>query len=241
MKFLDAEWRYLAMINYEIDPELIRTLVPNGTEVDFFNNRTYVSLVGFLFLKTKVFGVPIPFHRNFEEVNLRFYVRRLGPEGWRRGVVFIKEIVPRWAVAAVARALYHERYVAMRMRHSIDKKEDDSVDVKYEWKSGEILNCLSVVGASDPKYTEPGSEEEFISEHYWGYSSQPDGSTVEYRVDHPKWKVHKVLAHEVNCNFAMLYGERFSSIASNPPTSAFLAAGSPITVSTGTKISPGNL
>ncbi len=76
--FLTAEWRHLAMLNYEIDPVILRPFVPSGTELDSWNGKTYVSIVGFLFLKTRVRGLAIPFHQNFEEINLRFYVRRLG-------------------------------------------------------------------------------------------------------------------------------------------------------------------
>src|SRR5579864_4477520 len=107
--FLTAEWRNLAMLNYEIDPNLLREYVPAGVELDQWNGHTFMSLVGFSFLNTKVLGLPIPFHRNFEEVNLRFYVRRNTRNEIRRGVVFIKEIVPRWAIAFVARSVYGER------------------------------------------------------------------------------------------------------------------------------------
>src|SRR3954468_20670393 len=118
--FLAAEWRYLAMLNYQVDPAILHPHLPRGTELDIWNGRHYISLVGFRFLNTRVLGVPIPFHRNFEEVNLRFYVRRKGPEGWRRGVVFIAEIVPRFAIAAVARLFYNENYVALPTRHKLD-------------------------------------------------------------------------------------------------------------------------
>ena len=74
--FLTAEWRYLAMLNYEIEPAVLAPFVPQGTELDSFDGKTFVSIVAFLFLDTRIGGIPIPFHRNFEEVNLRFYVRR---------------------------------------------------------------------------------------------------------------------------------------------------------------------
>ena len=118
-RFLTAEWRDLVMLNYEIDPGILAGLVPAGTELDLWQGRALVSVVGFHFRRTRVMGVAIPGHSNFEEVNLRFYVRREGPEGWRRGVVFVKEIVPRFAIAWVARALYNENYVALPMRHAI--------------------------------------------------------------------------------------------------------------------------
>src|SRR5262245_30634025 len=118
--FLTAEWRYLAMINYQVDPSILQASVPAGTELDQWRGRTFVSLVGFLFLKTRVLGLRIPFHENFEEINLRFYVRRRGAEGWRRGVVFIREIVPRQAIATAARIFYNENYAARRMSHRIE-------------------------------------------------------------------------------------------------------------------------
>ena len=118
--FLTANWRYLAMLNYVVDPRLITPLVPAETEIDFENGETFLSVVGFLFLDTRLLGLPIPLHRDFEEVNLRFYVRRKSADTWRRGVVFIRELVPRRAIALVARTFYGENYVAVPMKHEIE-------------------------------------------------------------------------------------------------------------------------
>ena len=103
-RFLSAVWRNLVMLNYEIEPDILRPLVPQGVELDSWKGKYFVSLVGFQFLDTRVLGMPIPFHRNFEEVNLRYYVRRRVEKGWRRGVVFVKEVVPRWAIATRGRS-----------------------------------------------------------------------------------------------------------------------------------------
>src|SRR5688500_5486008 len=135
--FLTGEWRYLAMLNYRVDPVLLDPLVPRGTSLDRWQDATYVSLVGFLFRDTRVLGVPVPLHRDFEEVNLRFYVRREVAGESRRAVTFIKEIVPRPAIAAVARLTYNEAYVAMPMRHSIwaqPEPDDAPRVVRYEWR-----------------------------------------------------------------------------------------------------------
>src|SRR6266850_1391491 len=121
--FLTAEWRNVAMLNYAIDPALVQHLVPRGVELDFFAGKTYVSLVGFMFLRTRVLGRRVPFHQDFEEVNLRFYVRRQVSGGTRRGVVFIREIVPKRAVAAVARLVFNENYVCLPMVHKIDSRK----------------------------------------------------------------------------------------------------------------------
>src|SRR5689334_2274538 len=103
--FLRAEWRDLVMLNYESPAGLLDPLVPAGVELDRWRGTLYVSVVGFLFRDTRVLGIPIPFHRTFEEVNLRFYVRRELDGDVRRGVVFVRELVPRRAIATVARLL----------------------------------------------------------------------------------------------------------------------------------------
>lgn len=238
-RFLTAEWRYLAMLNYEIDPDILKPYIPLGTELDLWNGRTYVSLVGFLFLDTKVLNVPIPFHRNFEEVNLRFYLRRRDRDGWRRAVGFIKEIVPRWAIATVARMVYNEKYVSLPMCHSIDLDSDGRLKldgtVKYEWQFDNRWHSLWVKTSGEPVDIPEGSEAEFIAEHYWGYSAQPS-STIEYRVEHPRWQIRDVIAYGVDCNVETLYGKEFVQALSAEPTSAFLAEGSSVTVYQGIEI-----
>lgn len=230
MSFLTARWRYLVMLNYEIDPDLLKPYVPKGTELDFWGDRTYVSIVGFQFLDARICGVSIPFHRNFEEVNLRFYLRRRTEEGWRRAVGFIKEIVPRFAVAAVARLVYKERYICLPMRHSIDTDANGSLlpngVVRYEWKH-KRWNSLWVRSAGSWIDIPSGSEAEFITEHYWGYCAA--GSTVEYRVEHPRWQMREVSAYELDCEVSALYGGEFVETLSKP-TSVLLAEGSDVTV-----------
>ena len=110
------------MLNFAIDPELLAPHVPAGTELDFFQGETYISVVGFLFLNTRLMGLPIPRHRDFEEVNLRFYVRKKSADTWRRGVVFVREFVPRAAIAVTARVFYGEPYLALPMKSSIERE-----------------------------------------------------------------------------------------------------------------------
>jgi uncharacterized protein YqjF (DUF2071 family) len=235
--FLTARWRSLAMLNYPVDPEILASLVPAGTEIDFFEGRTFVSVVGFLFLDTRVLGVAIPFHRNFEEVNLRYYVRRKGPEGWRRGVGFIKEIVPRFAIAATARLLYGEKYVSLPMRHSITgDPARGGMSVAYGWRRQGRWDGLGGMVGGVAREALPGSEEEFITEHYWGYSSLRGGGTVEYRVEHPRWKVWSLERPVLDCDVAGLYGDRFAAPLAGTPSSAFLADGSAVTVSKGVRV-----
>ncbi|MEQ8209795.1 MAG: DUF2071 domain-containing protein [Lacipirellulaceae bacterium] len=235
---LRAEWRHLAMINYEIDPKVVEPLAPAGTEIDFWEGKTYVSMVGFLFLNTRIFGMPIPWHINFEEVNLRFYVRRKGPEGWRRGVVFVRELVPRWAIAFVARKLYAEKYWSTKMSYAISPSKESSPPEKatyrWDWRGKPYLMTLQ--SSDEPIVPEEGSQPQFIAEHYWGYSAQPNGTTKEYRVDHPTWRVSPASFAKFEGDYAHLYGDEFAEALSEQPASAFWAKGSEVSVYQGIRL-----
>jgi uncharacterized protein YqjF (DUF2071 family) len=230
-KFLTAEWRYLVMLNYHIDPALLRPFLPQGTELDSWQDQTFVSIVGFMFLNTRMLGLPIPGHINFEELNLRFYVRRLGPEGWRRGVVFIKELVPRWAIATTARLVYNENYLSVPMRHEIliDANSGETA-VSYQWRWQKKWHSVQMYAQGQPQPLQPDSQAEFITEHYWGYARQRDGGTVEYQVEHPPWNVWQAKSYQLNCDVAALYGPTFAPALQTRPASAFLADGSAVTV-----------
>ncbi len=234
--FLRAEWRYLVMLNYQVDPSILAPYVPNGTELDSWEGKTFVSMVGFRFLNTRVLGMPIPFHRHFDEVNLRFYVRRRAEDGWRRGVVFVKEIVPRFMIAWVARTLYNEKYVSMPMRHHLVIPDSDRPDpgmMSYEWWHAERWNRLAAETTGTPKYADPGSEESFITEHYYGYAAQRDGTTMEYGVEHPPWRVWRTEHSHFECAVQDLYAPEFVAYLSSPPSSAFVAEGSEVIVRRG--------
>ena len=234
--FLRAEWRYLAMLNYEIGPDVLAPLVPDGTELDLRAGRTFVSVVGFRFLETRIRGLSIPWHRNFDEINLRFYVRRLGPDGWRRGVVFIKEVVPRTAIAALARWLYNENYVARPMESVIDRANGrDAPRLEYRWRDG--ANRYRVEARCTGTCTPPAptSHEAFIAEHYWGYTRQRNGSTMEYRVAHPPWSVWAADAH-VEGDLGEFYGNEYGHVLAGPPHSAFVADGSRVEVHRGIRL-----
>jgi len=212
--------------------------VPRGTELDRWHSKTMVSVVGFMFLETCVLGIKIPFHVRFEEVNLRFYVRRKAEDGWRRGVVFIKEIVPRRVIAAAARLFYSENYIARPMRHRVELDESmaERGMVEYGWRNTGRWNRLRAVTMGAARRLVDGSEAEFITEHYWGYATQRDGGTVEYQVEHPRWSVWDVSEHDFDCDIGAIYGAEFVESLSVPPSSAFVALGSEITVRRGLRI-----
>lgn len=236
--FLTTRWSHLAMLNYEIDPAVLHPHVPRGTELDEFKGRHYVSIVGFRYDDTRVLGLAVPCHQSFAEVNLRFYVRYRAGDGWRRGVVFVQEIVPRRAIALVARKLYDENFVARPMRHITTIGDDgrSPEHVSYAWRQDRKWHELAVHVAGLPTYPGAGSEAEFITEHYWGYTARRDGGTSEYRVAHPPWRVSVVTESHFNCDVATVYGAKFAASLAAGPSSAFLAEGSPVTVYHGVRL-----
>ena len=232
--FLTAEWRYLVMLNYDVPPGLLEPYVPAGTILDLWQGKTYVSLVGFLFQNTRLLGCPIPGHRHFEELNLRFYVRREVDGEVRRGVTFLKELVPRSAIARVARRVYNEPYESRPMRHSMIPPASSGglpSRVEYSWRedAGQ-WGRISFIPAGPPESLVPGSEAEFITEHYWGYTRQRDGGTIEYQVTHPAWQVAPAASTAVEGDLETLSGASLATFLRGGPTSAFLATGSAVTV-----------
>ena len=232
--FLDAQWRKLVMVNYAVSPEIVKPYLPFNTEIDLWNGTCYVSLVGFMFVNTKVLRLRIPFHINFEEINLRFYVKHKAAEGYKRGVVFIKEIVPRPALTLVANLLYRENYETLKTRHSWITT-DDTLTVTYGWKKG-AWNTLKVVAGKTAVDIKPGSEEEFITEHFWGYTKLSATATSEYEVAHPRWQVYPVKHYETDVDFNKVYGPDFAFLQAQKPVSVYLAEGSEILVKQGGKI-----
>ena len=231
--FLTAEWRDLLMLNYPVQPALLRDRVPHGCELDEWNGTTFVSLVGFRFLHTRVLRLPIPFHRHFDEVNLRFYVRRKEDGEWRRGVVFIKEIVPRRAIAWVARGLYGENYVALPMRHHKATDQAGTTQLRYAWQRAGQWESIRAEFSGDARAFDDDSEERFISEHYWGYAKRGAARTTAYRVDHPRWALWQASAARFEGDGAALYGDCFAELLSATPSSAFIADGSAVVVRAG--------
>jgi uncharacterized protein YqjF (DUF2071 family) len=223
------------MANYEVDPAILHDLTPTGTELDLWRGQCLVSVVGFQFLDTRVLGIPVPFHRDFEELNLRFYVKRSVAGEARRGVVFVKEIVPRRALAWVANVVYNEAYVALPMRHD-DRTAHPERTLSYGWQLDGTWSRLAVTLDGEAYLPDETSEAAFITEHYWGYTAQRDGSTLEYQVEHPRWTISHVKASELVCDVAALYGPAFAPFLSGAPASCFVASGSPIVVRRGVPI-----
>lgn len=229
MSFLTAEWRKLAFANYAVDAALLQPYLPAATELDSWNGDPYVSLIGFMFQNVRLLGVRIPFHVNFEEVNLRFYVRRKVDGHWRRGTVFIKEIVPKPAITFVANTLYGEAYQTLPMWHRWTQTADGQ-RAQYQWRLKNRWQTFEVMADREPSPILKGSFTEFITEHYWGYSRTTPRRTTEYEVTHPRWDQYAVNDHVIDVDFALNYGPAFAFLNERDPASVFLAEGSKITI-----------
>jgi uncharacterized protein YqjF (DUF2071 family) len=234
--FLSAEWRDLVLLNYSVDPDLLWPHVPEGTALDSFDGKTYLSLVGFRFCKTKLWGViSIPFHSEFAEVNLRFYVHRNVRNENRRGVVFIKEIVPKPLIALTARIVYGENYVSLPMKNEISSDGDKS-EIEYSWRHANNWSQLCARSFATPKLPAEESLEQYITEHYWGYSLQKSGATLEYHVAHAPWNVSVATEAGFKGEVGDLYGKDFADVLSKTPDSAYIANGSSVNVYLGIKL-----
>jgi hypothetical protein len=227
--FLTAKWEYLVMLNYEVSPSILAPYIPKGTQLDLYDGKALVSVVGFLFNDTKVFGLQWPYHTNFEEVNLRFYVKRNEGNKWKRGVAFVSEIVPKHMIAWMANALYNEHYSRMPMKHQAHI-ENDFLQLNYEWKNKQQWNSLKVKALNRPIPIAKDSAEEFIFEHYWGYNQLNKNTLIEYGVEHPSWDVYPITYYELNADITGLYGADFVPSLSKEPHSIMLAKGSAVTI-----------
>jgi uncharacterized protein len=227
--FLKAKWENIIMANYAVAPEILKPYLPKGTELDLYNGKAYVSLVGFMFKQTKLFNIPIPWLGTFEEINLRFYVIRKEMNEIKRGVVFVNETIPYKAVAWMANKLYKEHYTAIPTRH-LWKIEKGSKIITYEWKVNNEWNSIEVKALIKSDAMKGGSFEAFIFEHYYGYTKINGNATEEYKIQHPSWKINKILNAKINCNFTKMYGGAFEHLSHTEPESVFIAEGSAIEV-----------
>lgn len=230
-KFLTARWEDLIMANYEVEPSLLASRVPVGTELDMQDGKCFISLVGFMFLDTRVMGLSVPFHVNFEEVNLRFYIKRDFAGEIRRAVCFVKEIVPRFGIAKIARVLYGEPYECWQMANSRTKNS-----VAYDWSKNGINNRLGVDIDESVGVPEAGSHGGFIIEHYWGYTKRGGSRVDEYKVEHPKWELFSVMNEVIDVDFGKVYGDEFAFLNQAQPYSVLLAKGSEVAVYRGERI-----
>lgn len=227
--FLKARWENIVMVNYVIDPDILQPYLPFGLELDSYDDQYFFSLVGFKFVKSKLFGLPIPFFGSFDEVNLRFYVKRWDGNELKRGVVFISEIVPYKVVAFLANKLYREHYSHAVMNSAISVA-DGIKDIRFSWQPLNEKFHIQGSFSNTEKEIKSGSLEEFIYEHYYGFTAVSKKETWEYKVSHPRWKTNELINCDIACDFETLYGSDFSFLNKQNPISTYNAVGSEVSI-----------
>lgn len=237
--FLTAEWRFLVMLNYAVPPALLAPLTPRGVELDQFDGQAWMSLVAFRFERARLRGLWIPFHSDFDEVNLRFYVRRQSGGELRRGVVFIREVVPRWACAKLAQIQFGEKYIALPMAHKVIEptSEGGRLQLEYRWRHRDQWSTIRAEGSGRPAHPPKNSRESFFVEHYWGYTANPAGA-FEYQVEHDPWRIWPTAQATFEGQVAALYGDSFAARLAAKPDSVLISEGSTVAVHSGGKIAP---
>lgn len=226
--FLTASWQDIVMVNYAVPEAVLQRYLPFGLELDLFEGSAYVSLVGFRFLRSKIFNCPIPFYGSFDEVNLRFYVKRKDGNEYKRGCVFISEIVPYRIVATLANWLYREHYSVSRMRYEC--RIEQQKKLHYGWQKNGVAYAINAVFENTKQSMIPGSLEEFIYEHYYGYTNAGLQETWEYELNHPRWEINPTVSFAIDCNFEKMYGKDFALLDHQRPVAVFNAIGSEVSI-----------
>ena len=227
--FLTAAWRDLVLLNWRVEESLLSPYLPAGVEMDRWEGDCWASLVGFRFLDMSVKGLPALGYRNFPEINLRFYVKRQIYGELRRGVVFVRELTPHRLVKWVARTIYNEPYEALPMRQTVNESGAlYEVQMNSDWQGIGLK-------ANGP-WREQNEMELFITEHYWGYNTQKNKDSMEYRVEHPVWRTRSVDLDRYDLNVKELYGNKWQEALADQPDTIVFSEGSEVTVYSGEKI-----
>jgi hypothetical protein len=223
--FLTACWKNVCLFTYAVPPEMLRPQLPLGLELDLRDGQAFVSVVAFQFLDTRVWGIGWPGCRNFGELNLRYYVRH-GPD---RGVVFLREFAPQRLVAWVANTLYHERYVAAPITHSI-REDGDRVIAEYTLRFAGRIHSLAITGRKPAFLPAADSTEHFFKEHHRGFGADRTGRLLRYQVEHPVWHVYPVEHYDWNLDWSSAYGAEWQCLEEAKPYSVVFAIGSNVAV-----------
>lgn len=223
------------MFTYSIPPGLLNQYIPAGLEADTIGGNAFVSLVAFDFLDTKVKGIKFPFHVNFPEINLRFYVKAKD----RRGVVFIREFVPRYFIACFADMFYNENYKSIKMKSSVVSNNEKIVS--HNIRIGKDDFSVKLTAENKPYLPSEASLEHFFKEHQWGFGKSKSGDTLAYCVEHPLWEIFPIKNYELNFDFGKVYGENWKFLNRGKPFNITLAQGSEIRIYSAQKPSLRNL
>ena len=235
MSLLTCEWRKLAFANYIVPPEILEKYLPAYTKLDYFNGNCFVSLVGFQFQNVQIAGIKVPLHTNFEEINLRFYVKRFDGAQWKKGTVFISEIADKTALSTMANSIFHENYQTLPTKQEVEEG-DEFLKTRYSWLHDEEWQHIEVKSTTIASPMARDSEEEFLLHRLWGYGKHSEKETNEYHFSHPSWHTYGVQEFSIKVDFTRVFGSEFNILSSAIPHSVMLAEGSSVSAEGRTKI-----
>lgn len=229
--FITANWQRLILLTYDVEPFLLEDYLPKGLELDVYKGRTFVSFAAFDFLDTRVKGVKIPLHVDFPEVNLRFYVKqRLNDGQVRRGVVFIKEFVPKPCIATVANRFYNEPYTTIKME-SFHELDEDNLTIIHRFKKDKIEHDLKFIVENKPYFPSKDSSEFYFKERQWGFGRSKSEQLTMYRLEHPTWRIYPLKTRfEMDIHFDKLFGDNWAVLNGKLPFNIMVTEGSPVKV-----------
>jgi len=240
MAFLSGHFDHIVLFNYAVAPEFLAPYLPAHTELDLHDCRYFCSLVGVRCLDLHTHGMPLWPFRNYAQVNLRFYVcRQIDAPHWRHGVVFIKQLIPHRLVAWTARRLFNERTETQRVTALVEATAEGTEQVEYRWPfQGEHCR-LKTSFRPQPPCAAPEQQRLFFVERHWGYAAQRDGSTLEYRFDHPPWQVYRPLDMTSSVSVGDFFGPPFTELFRSPPDSILACRGSAVSLARGHRLYDG--
>ncbi len=223
--FLTAHWNDLLSFTFAVNPRPLQPYLPPDLELDLLDGQALISLVGFRFRQTRIFGCTWPGYRDFPELNLRFYVQ----EGDRRGVIFIREFVPLHMVSWIARWFYNEHYITAPLRHELERQGDRLI-ARCRLTLGGQEHLLEIHAQAASVMTTEDSLDHRFKELHWGYNVDHQGRTRRYEVSHPPWRIFPVLQHRLQLDWRTVYGPEWQWLQDVQPLHVMLVEGSEVSV-----------
>lgn len=202
--FMTGNWEDLIISTFEVNSEILEKYLPNGIELDLYQGKALISMVAFTFSKVKFFGVKVPFHQQFGEINFRFYVKSI-VDG-TKGVVFIKEYAPKPIIALVANGVYNEPFFYKNIGRQKEILEN-VISMQYNFPNGKV----KAIAKNETKELEENSLEHFIVDRYIAFVKSRNTKTYQYQINHKPWEIYKSSSIEIDKNSLLLLPSEFKN------------------------------
>ncbi|RUA08528.1 MAG: hypothetical protein DSY81_08850 [Bacillota bacterium] len=174
-------WRHLTFLHWQADPQQIRRYLPDGLELDLYQDKAYVGLLPFQMKHVRPRGMlPIPGICYFPEFNLRTYVQYQG----QGGILFLTLEAQSRIACWYGHRSYGLPYQYARGRVQVEGDQ-------YRWQTRRVSDGLELIGScqafGESMQAQPGSLEQFLFERYRLYTLH-DRQLKMVRAAHDPWK-----------------------------------------------------